>query len=170
MKSNIYTEKEICRRTTYIEVSPKLKYLSIACIVFAATLLFIAVISATKYSEWEDFFNFGYWYVYHLIFALVLIAICIFLYTKTKNEGSVSLVLTNKRIYSQISSSGSMIMDSYNLNKISMYSFKKIIKKTHTYYAFEIQIESHKVGFIIDEEFYNCFVNTINNSIYIIND
>ena len=157
-------EKEICRRETTRKVTTIFKYLAYACLAFAALALTFTFILLTINDSWEYLFRFDTSYVIPILIAIASAILAGFFFgiEGKKSDIAMSVVLTNKRIYSQIATSKIKQRESYNLHTITYYSFHQTITKKTAYFTLILKTSTDTAKFIVDEDFYNEFVNAVN--------
>ena len=165
-------EHEICRRETTKpgDISKLSRVLTIIFIVLASIdLLVFLYYAISNDAGLGDIFNmdFGYWYGIVLLLIFTGLAILFFYLGKSKPT-IISLVLTDKRIYCETTSSKFKKVESYNLNKIGYYIFNQMTIKGRKFYTLQFTTFSTPVIFAVDEEFYNNFVNAVNATINVI--
>ena len=78
------------------------------------------------------------------------------------SDVAMSLVLTNKRIYSQFATSKIKQIESYNLNAITYYSCHQTVTKGKTNLTLIFKTSTNTAKFTVDEEFYNAFLDAVN--------
>ena len=163
-------EHEICRRETTREPSKLFFYLMIACIAIAVILLMVVIIVASSWEAWEYIFDFSWAFPYAIILAVIFIILAVKLHNKKTTGTKISLVLTNKRIYTETTTSKFKTVESYNLDKIDSYSLNQTFIKDKTISTLKFTTSLTPVSFVVDEEFYNEFVKAINATIVLTND
>lgn len=157
-------EREICRRETTRKITTIFKYLAYACGAFGALALMAVIIVATVDSAWEYLFNGDSSYTIPLIIAVVsaLFAVCFFIVERNMGIVTSFWVLTNKRIYNQTVTSKIKQFESYNLNTVTYYGLSQTVAKGKTHLTLVFKTPTDTVKLIVDEEFYNEFVNAVN--------
>ena len=163
-------EKEIYRSETTRKVTTLFKYLAYACAAFGAVGLIAVLIVVSIGSDWEYLFAFDSSYIIPIIIAVIsaILAVLFFRIESGVSSVSMSLVLTNKRIYTQIATSKIKQFESYNLNTITYYSLRQTVTKRTAYFTFILKTPTDTARFIVDEEFYNEFVNAVNATVNVI--
>ena len=157
-------EKEICRRETTRKVTTVFKYLAYGCLAFAALCLTVTFFDIVIGNNWEYFFRFDTSYVIPILIAIAsaLLAAFFFGIDGKISDVAMSLVLTNKRIYSQFATSKIKQIESYNLNAITYYSCHQTVTKGKTNLTLIFKTSTNTAKFTVDEEFYNAFLDAVN--------
>ena len=154
-------EQELLKRETIVKVDKIYSYLSIILFVIAgiSLLAYIVVVAIGDY--WEQMFDFDDYYVHIFMIAFLFLNLAvIFFFIKNRNV-KTSIVLTDKRIYCcKNSEKAGATIKSYNLNKINSYDFYELKNGS----ILKISTSSSNAIFNIDKEFYEKFVDAINNS------
>ena len=166
---NKNVEYEIARRTA--EVSKKNYTLAIIISIGWIILSFMinCFIAIGNGYIWDMFEGGLYWIGFgNMILGLVMAIIFLLLHLRPAHK--MSLVLTNKRLYLSISkklifSRTLEVTDSYNLNKVVSYGFVRFSNKKRSISQLQLKTAASQVGFIVDVEFYNEFVNAVNNAV-----
>lgn len=164
-------EQELCRReVTRTKRSYKWPIICSLCVIVIGFM--VNVIIALSYGDFLHMFKYPeYWGGFGTMILGAVMALVFFLLSLI-GGASYSLVLTNKRVYSTFSkkllfSKTRTFTKSYNLNKITSYDcdILTFTKKGITFYSLVFKTPTDRDAFMIDEEFYNKFVNAVNAAI-----
>ena len=158
-------EQEICRKESTKKITTIFKFVAYAFGALGAFGLLAVVMAASTNNAWDYLFSDSSYYI-AIIITIIFAILSVVFYIIDKNVGKVTsyLVLTNKRIYHQVETSKIKQIESYNLNAITYYSLYQtiIIKKTYCTLTFKTSTATAK--FIVDNGFYNEFVNAVNST------
>ena len=168
-------EHEICRREVSRAHSSKgvsFKWPIILSLIWIGISFMVNVIIGLSVAGdvWHMFECGGlYWIGFgNMILGAVLAIIFIFLHLLLKPSAyseRIELVLTNKRIYYKITTTDRVNNDSYLLDKITYYSFSHGNTFKVNKGALKFSTATNTAEFVVDEEFYNEFVNAVNATI-----
>ena len=159
-------EKEICRRETTKKIATIFKYIAYACAIMAGLCLTTVILVAAVGDDWEYLFMGDTSYTYPIIIGVVFAVLAVLFFLIERKSGSVtmSLVLTDKRIYGRIETAKINKVESYTLNAVTYHSLSKsVVGKERFTLVFKTPTNTAK--FTVDEEFYNEFVNAVNATI-----
>ena len=159
-------EKEICRKETIRKITTAFKYLAYACLAFAAFCLTFTLVVIAIQDGWEYLLKFDLSYIIPTVIAIAFAILGAFFFGIDRKIPNVTmyLTLTDKRIYSQIATSKIEQFESYNLNAITYYR----LTKRKAEFTLILKTSTKTARFIVDEEFYNDFVNAVNATINVI--
>ena len=157
-------EKEICRKETTRKVTTVFKKVAYACGALAALCFTFTLYILTAHDAWEYFFRFETSYVIPPLIAIAFAILASFFFgiDGKISDVSMSLVLTNKRIYTETATSKIKQIESYNLNAITYYSCHQTVTKRKTNLTLIFKTSTNTAKFTVDEEFYNAFVDAVN--------
>ena len=164
-------ETEICRREYKKPQNFKLAiYASLALAWIAASVNFIVGLSIWGDEIFYGFSRYGEYWIGWGIGILGLVAAGVFALLQYVLSKNISLALTNKRIYYTFStkslfSKSKTLVISYNLNQITSYILLTLTKKETIAYFLELNTPDDRDRFIVDQKFYNEFVNAVNATI-----
>lgn len=164
-----FMEREISRIETTRKITTIFKYLAYAFVAFGALSLIAVVVVASMDDAWEYVFkDTSYTIPIIIVFTSAILAVLFFIMDRRTGSVISFLVLTNRRLYNQIETPKLKQIESYNLNTITHYSIYQTITKKGTRFTLKFKTSTDTVKFIVDEEFYNEFVNTINATVSVI--
>ena len=162
-------EREISRIETTRKITTIFKYLAYAFVAFGALSLIAVVVVASMDDAWEYVFkDTSYTIPIIIVFTSAILAVLFFVMDKRTGSVISFLVLTNRRLYNQIETPKLKQIESYNLNKITHYSIYQTITKKGTRFTLKFKTSTDTVKFIVDEEFYNEFVNAVSATVSVI--
>ena len=164
-----FMEREISRIETTRKITTIFKYLAYAFVAFGALSLIAVVVVASMDDAWEYVFkDTSYTIPIIIVFTSAILAVLFFVMDKRTGSVISFLVLTNRRLYNQIETPKLKQIESYNLNKITHYSIYQTITKKGTRFTLKFKTSTDTVKFIVDEEFYNEFVNAVSATVSVI--
>ena len=162
------TELEICRREVE-SVKLDFKLAIILSLGWVVISFMINCIIGLCHGDLFDMFDGGsYWFGFgNMILGLVLAIIFIILHFLPSRK--LNIVLTNKRIYVSILRKSFFrrkleVIESYNLSKIVNYCFTKVSNTKRSFSQLLLKTPSSQINLIIDVDFYNQFVDAVNNA------
>jgi hypothetical protein len=160
-----HMEQEICRREVQIKRNYKLAIILSASWIFISFMInfFIGGCSMTTMFDVGGLYWIGFG---NMLLGLTLLIIFVLLQLFSR---TLLLVLTTKRIYLSVKRKllfkrALESTESHNLNKIVGYNFVKISNKKHSFSQLSFKTFSYHVAFVVDEKFYDQFVEAVNNA------
>lgn len=159
-------EKEICRRETSKKIKTIFTVIAWFLVGFGA-LCWLTVLGVTATNDaWEVMFVDGSYLIPIFIgLSSCALALIFFVIERMVSDVSMSLVLTNKRIYGQVAVAKINQLESYNLNAITYYSLNQKTVKGKTNYILIFKTATDTARYVVDQEFYNEFVNAVNGAV-----
>jgi hypothetical protein len=155
-------EKEICKRETTRRVSTVFKYLAYGFVAFAALCLLVDLFVTTINDAWDIMFtDSSYTIPFFICVCSLVLAALLFVIEGRVSNIKISLVLTDKRIYSQSETSKFKQVENYNLKAITYYGFYQKITKGQKF-VLVFKTSTDTVKHIVDKEFYDEFVGAVN--------
>ena len=156
-------EQEICRKESTKKITTIFKFVAYALGALGALGLLTVVIVASINNGWEYLFSDSSYYI-AIIISIIFAILAVVFFIIDRNVGKVTsyLVLTNKRIYNQVETSKIKQIESYNLNTITYYSLYQTNTNKNTYCTLTFKTSLDTAKFIVDNDFYNEFVNAVN--------
>lgn len=156
-------EQEISRIETTAKITTIYKYLAYAFVALGALSFIITILVTAIGDSWAYLFTDSS-YLIPIFIGVGSLILAVFFFIVDKNVGSVTsfLVLTNKRVYKQVETAKIKQVESYNLNAITYYNAYQTVANKKTCFTLTFKTSTDTAKFIVDEEFYNAFVNAVN--------
>ena len=159
-------EKEICKRETTKKVSTIFNVIAWIFVGFGAlcllTVLFVSIVD----DGWDYLFIDGSYLIpMFLGLGLGVVSLLFFAIESKVSDATTSLVLTNKRIYTHTVTPKINLIESYNLRAITYYNFCQTQNKNNKYFTLVFKTATNTARYVVDEAFFNKFVDTLNATI-----